>query len=130
MDESVEEAEQTQHSAKADKRAPTADPPQRGYAQGDHQKTEGPDTRPIADIFERIRAQAPCERIVEKPHERDEAGEENDQFENPPATEFGHYGSLLASGPPSGSLRYIASRPPYHRPVLPHFRSSYASPYL
>src|SRR5437867_4359177 len=27
--------------------------------------------------------------------------------------------SYLASGPPSGSLRYTASRPPYFRPVPP-----------
>jgi ankyrin repeat protein len=28
-------------------------------------------------------------------------------------------GHLLASGPPAGSLRYIASRPPYYQPVPP-----------
>src|SRR5262245_29552561 len=101
MNETVEEREQAQHPAEADERAPSSHPPQWGYAQGKDQKAERPDTCPIADIFQRIRAQAPRKRIEQKPHYGYEASEKNNRLENPPATKFGHYGLLLASGPPS-----------------------------
>src|SRR6266478_1701890 len=89
--ESVKERKQPQHSAKPYQAGPSNDPPERGDAQRDHQKTQCPDAGPVSDVLNRICAQVSGENIPNKPRHGDQTDHENSRLENPPTIKFGHY---------------------------------------
>jgi len=56
MDEALEKCEEAEHPAKADEAAESRQPPERSDGQRNQQKPQSPDTRPVPDIFQRVRA--------------------------------------------------------------------------